>query len=217
MNILKKAAAVLTAALMMILIPSAGVFGAETGNTASSSQTVQTVKIKASKKSVTVEEGRSVEITVSTGGAQIKLVKSSKNISCTAGKVKNGKFTLKVKGLKAGDYTVTVQDKSNKSNAVKIKVKVTEEVNYSFRSKQLYDSHYKKHGDEFGDITQEEYLEKANELIDNQSDSVLRKRSDDNDYLYFNKDTNEFLVLSEDGYIRTYFIPNSGIKYWERQ
>ena len=36
---------------------------------------------------------------------------------------------------------------------------------------QKYTDHYKKHGAEFGDITKEEYLELANELIASESES----------------------------------------------
>ena len=88
---------------------------------------------------------------------------------------------------------------------------------YTFRNKQRYDEHYEKHGAEFGDITKEQYLELANELINSESDQVLHKYSEDGDYMYFDQDTNYFLVLSEDGYIRTFFIPSAGIKYWNRQ
>ena len=92
-----------------------------------------------------------------------------------------------------------------------------EQVWYTFRSQKLFDQHYEKHGAEFGDITQEEYLEMANELINSDSDRVLHKYSSDNDYMYFDQDTEYFLVLSEDGYIRTFFIPSAGISYWNRQ
>lgn len=92
-----------------------------------------------------------------------------------------------------------------------------EKKQYTFRSQRRYDEHYEKHGKEFGDITKEEYLEMANELINSDSDRVLHKYSDDGDYMYFDQDTNYFLVLSADGYIRTFFIPTAGIKYWERQ
>ncbi len=88
---------------------------------------------------------------------------------------------------------------------------------YTFRNKTRYDEHYKKHGAEFGNITKEEYLQLANDLINNKSDRVLHKYSEDGDYMYFDQDTGYFLVLSEDGYIRTFFIPNKGIDYWNRQ
>lgn len=92
-----------------------------------------------------------------------------------------------------------------------------ESVWYTFRNKARYDEHYEKHGAEFGNITKEEYLQKANDLINSRSDRVLHKYSDDGDYMYFDQDTGYFLVLSADGYIRTFFIPTAGIKYWNRQ
>ncbi len=88
---------------------------------------------------------------------------------------------------------------------------------YTFRNKTRYDEHYKKHGAEFGSITKEQYLQLANDLINDTSDRILHKYSEDGDYMYFNQDNNYFLVLSEDGYIRTFFIPSAGINYWNRQ
>lgn len=88
---------------------------------------------------------------------------------------------------------------------------------YTFRNKTRYDEHYEKHGAEFGNITKEQYLQLANDLINNTSDRVLHKYSEDGDYMYFDQDSGYFLVLSEDGYIRTFFIPTAGINYWNRQ
>lgn len=89
---------------------------------------------------------------------------------------------------------------------------------YYFRSEKLFNSHYEKHGAEFGDITQDEYLELANELINAKGDNILHKtEKEDGDFLYYNTETNEFLVLSTDGYIRTFFKPTAGLDYWERQ
>lgn len=86
---------------------------------------------------------------------------------------------------------------------------------YSFRTQKLFDDHYKKHGDEFGSITKEEYLSGANALIANKN--ALQKTEDDGDKLFYLENSNEFAVLSSDGYIRTYFRPDSGIDYWNRQ
>jgi len=92
------------------------------------------------------------------------------------------------------------------------------EINYTFRSDEQYQSHYEKHVDEFGDITIEEYLLMANNLINDDSGLVLTKlEKEDNDTIYYKEDTNEFLVLSTDGYIRTYFRPSDGIDYFNRQ
>ena len=91
-------------------------------------------------------------------------------------------------------------------------------VEYSFRSKKQFDSHYKKHGKEFGKITQEEYLRKANNLINDTSDTILHKtEAEDGDYIYYDSVNNEILFLSKDGYIRTYFKPSRGIDYYNDQ
>ena len=89
---------------------------------------------------------------------------------------------------------------------------------YYFRSEKLFDSHYEKHGAEFGDITQDEYLDLANELINAEGENILHKtEKEDGDFLYYDTETNEFLVLSTGGYIRTFFKPSAGLDYWERQ
>ena len=89
---------------------------------------------------------------------------------------------------------------------------------YSFRTEELLNSHYQKHGDEFGDLSKEEYLLGANNLINSSFSDVLTKYEDeDDDKIYYSENTNEFLVLSSDGYIRTYFKPDDGIEYYNRQ
>ena len=131
----------------------------------------------------------------------------------------NAKTAAVSKGLitakKAGTTTITAKHGSTK---LKCKVTVTaSEKKYTFRSKKLYDEHYKKHGAEFGKITQSEYLALANELINSKSADVLHKTESDGDKLFFDKETGYFAVLSKDGYIRTLFVPDSGIDYWNRQ
>ncbi len=92
------------------------------------------------------------------------------------------------------------------------------EIPYSFRTEELWTDHWKKHGEEFGGVTKEEYLRKANELILSEDPALLTKaEKEDGDTLYYLESTNEFLVLSPDGYIRTYFKPGAGIDYYNRQ
>jgi len=86
---------------------------------------------------------------------------------------------------------------------------------YSFRTDDFFTSHYEKHGGEFGSITRQQYLAKANELIS--SKTALTKTEEDGDLLYYDAEKNEFLVLSTDGYIRTFFKPDDGMDYFERQ
>ena len=88
--------------------------------------------------------------------------------------------------------------------------------NYWFRTKSLRDSHFEKHGIEMGLETPEEYIEAANRVICN-PDALHKLEAEDNDHVYFIEETNEFVVLSQDGYLRTYYIANGGIDYFNRQ
>lgn len=87
---------------------------------------------------------------------------------------------------------------------------------YIFRSENLLKQHYEKHGIDMGFSTAEEYLAAANKVIS--SPKVLHKKeAEDNDDVYYLEESNEFVVVSTDGYIRTYFLPEDGIKYYNRQ
>jgi len=44
---------------------------------------------------------------------------------------------------------------------------------------------------------------------------LTKTRLSDKATLIYKPSTNEFLAVSSDGYIKTYFKPKDGIKYWE--
>ncbi|MCM1131892.1 MAG: hypothetical protein NC340_00310 [Ruminococcus flavefaciens] len=94
------------------------------------------------------------------------------------------------------------------------------EVEYSFRTKNQLEQHFEKHGGEFdGDFdyeTAEEYESGANDVINN-PDALYKTEKEDGDGVYYLESTNEFVILSTDGYIRTYFRPTAGIDYFNRQ
>lgn len=93
-------------------------------------------------------------------------------------------------------------------------------VEYSFRTKNQLEQHFDKHGSEFDDYfgydTPEEYEAGANDVINN-PDALYKTEKEDGDGVYYLEDTNEFVILSTDGYIRTYFRPSAGIDYFNRQ
>ncbi len=89
-------------------------------------------------------------------------------------------------------------------------------IQYKFRNTDLLEQHYEKHGIEMGFDSKESYEKAASDVINN-SNSLHKTEKEDGDYVYYLEVTNEFVVLSVDGYIRTYFLPGSGIKYYERQ
>lgn len=88
--------------------------------------------------------------------------------------------------------------------------------NLTFRKKKYLDEHYEKHGKEMGFASAEEYLAAANAVVVN-PDALHKKEKEDNDDIYYVEATNEFVVVSSDGYIRTYFNPSAGIDYYNRQ
>lgn len=93
-------------------------------------------------------------------------------------------------------------------------------VDYYFRNEKLLNEHFDKHGkefkDDFGYKNAEEYEKGASDVINN-PDALYKLESEDNDHVYYIEETNEFVVLSQDGYIRTYFRPSSGKKYFDKQ
>lgn len=97
---------------------------------------------------------------------------------------------------------------------VKTETKVEQE--YYFRNEKLLNSHYQKHGIEMGFNSAEEY-EKAASSVASNPNALHKTESEDGDDVYYIEDTNEFVIVSSDGYIRTYFNPDDGIDYYNRQ
>lgn len=91
---------------------------------------------------------------------------------------------------------------------------------YHFRRKSDLTSHFDKHGKEFrGDFnykTAADYEKGASDVINN-PDALYKTEKEDGDHVYYIEETNEFVVLSRDGYIRTYFRPTRGIDYFHDQ
>ena len=85
-----------------------------------------------------------------------------------------------------------------------------------FRSKKLLNQHYDKHGIEMGFESAEEYEKAAAAVVAN-PDALHKIEKEDGDDVYYLESTNEFVIVSKDGYLRTYFLPSSGIKYYNKQ
>ena len=92
-------------------------------------------------------------------------------------------------------------------------IKVTQ---YCFRNEDLLNQHYEKHGKEMGFASAAEYEMAASAVITN-SKALHKTEAEDGDDVYYIEETNEFVVVSTDGYIRTYFNPSSGKDYFDRQ
>ncbi len=87
---------------------------------------------------------------------------------------------------------------------------------YAFRNEYLRNQHYKKHGVEMGFSSAKDYEKAAAKVIKNKK-SLHKIEKEDGDDVYYLKSTNEFVIVSTDGYIRTYFQPSAGMAYYNRQ
>ena len=77
-------------------------------------------------------------------------------------------------------------------------------------------AHYLKHRYEFEDITIEEYLNNARQLLNSApGGDILEKTRLNGDILHYRVSSGEFAVMTKNGRIRTYFKTN--YKYWLRQ
>lgn len=91
-----------------------------------------------------------------------------------------------------------------------------QEIKYTFRNDTYLTEHFEKHGKDFDYSNKEEYLAGANRVI--ASDDAMHKlEAEDGDDVYYLEASNEFVIVSTDGFIRTYFKPEDGVAYYNRQ
>ncbi|MBZ5606416.1 MAG: hypothetical protein LAO79_29345 [Acidobacteriia bacterium] len=87
-----------------------------------------------------------------------------------------------------------------------------------FRSRRQFDEHYAKHGREFGNISQEEYLHRAQALRDSPAGGpILEADKPGGIVTKFDRRNGYFIAYNADRTIRTFFIPNDGERYFRRQ
>lgn len=85
-----------------------------------------------------------------------------------------------------------------------------------FRNEERLNEHYEKHGIEMGFATPAEY-EAAAAAVVNSPDALHKLEKEDGDDVYYIESTNEFVIVSTDGYIRTYYRPTNGKEYFDNQ
>jgi len=87
-----------------------------------------------------------------------------------------------------------------------------------FRSRRQFDEHYAKHGGEFGNISQQGYLARAQALRDAPAGGpILQAVTPDGILSRFDRKSGAFGAYNPDRTIRTFFIPNAGERYFHRQ
>lgn len=117
---------------------------------------------------------------------------------------------------KAGSSAAPSADRPAKSSSASSSA--IRHADIGFRSRAAFDEHFEKHGGEFGKITQDEYLRLAQTLRDAKvGGDVLEIVRDDGVSSRFDKQSGAFLAFNRDLTLRTFFKPNDGVRYFERQ
>lgn len=87
-----------------------------------------------------------------------------------------------------------------------------------FRSRKQFEEHFAKHGREFGNISPDEYLHRAQALRDAPAGGpILEIAKPDGVITRFDKRSGAFGAYNRDRTIRTFFKPNDGERYFHRQ
>lgn len=87
-----------------------------------------------------------------------------------------------------------------------------------FRTRRQFEEHYAKHGREFGNISAQEYLRRAQALRDAPVGGPILQAVKPNGVITrFDRRGGAFGAYNRDGTIRTFFIPNDGERYFHRQ
>lgn len=107
------------------------------------------------------------------------------------------------------------QQKSSSSDTNPVALPIPRIWAKDFAPGQL-EAHYLKHKDEFGDITQQEYLENARTLLNAAPDKdILEKVRANGEVLHYRIGSGGFAVMTKTGRIKTYF--KTDYHYWLRQ
>jgi len=111
--------------------------------------------------------------------------------------------------------TASAEDESA-DTAVSLQDEEDDAQQYVFRNSELLNDHFEKHGKEMGFSSAEDYQAAANAVV-NDPNALHKTEKEDGDDVYYLEATNEFVIVSPDGHIRTYFYPDAGIDYYNRQ
>lgn len=88
-----------------------------------------------------------------------------------------------------------------------------------FASNSKFNEHWDRHKKEFPGLTKDGYLKRAQSLAGSTSKNVLSKKKNDGsgDIVKFNTQTGEFISITKNDVIKTFFKPKYGQKDWMKK
>ncbi|MBU5677900.1 minor capsid protein [Alkaliphilus sp. MSJ-5] len=90
--------------------------------------------------------------------------------------------------------------------------------NAEFSTEKLFNKHYDKHLSEYGNITKEEYLNMARDLLASPVKGDIEGFKSGIGFVFrYNKTTNDFAIGRADGYISTLYKPIDGYEHYLEQ
>ncbi len=137
----------------------------------------------------------------------------SQGVSDSVETVNSSGITESVPNSDDSAYNLNSSDANSESM---VSDDVSETAELHFRSNKLLEQHYQKHGIDMGFGSAEEYEKSASAVVSN-PEALHKIEAEDGDDVYYIERTNEFVVVSTDGYLRTYFNPDRGKDYFDRQ
>lgn len=170
------------------------------------------------------------KITLSVGQTkQLSLIRNKKNvkkkIKWTSENRKQVSVNRKgiVRALRSGKVKITAKYQGKKYACIVVaksenrsETAASTSKSITFRNEKLLNEHFEKHGKEMGFTDAKAYEQAAAAVVVNPL-SLHKLEAEDNDDVYYLENTNEFVIVSTDGYIRTYFKPDKGKEYFDEQ
>ncbi len=91
-------------------------------------------------------------------------------------------------------------------------------LNSTFSTEKKFKKHIEKHLNEFGNITEDEYLDIARKLLASPTKGDVEGFTTKLGFVFrYNKDTNDLAIGRADGYISTLYRPVDGYEHWLEQ
>ncbi|MEC1158000.1 SAR2788 family putative toxin [Cytobacillus horneckiae] len=114
-------------------------------------------------------------------------------------------------------YGKSVVNNATKKYGTKASGKTLSKIKFASNAK--FDSHWADHKKEFPGLTKTGYLKRAQSLAGSTSKNVLSKKKKGNsgDIVKYNTQTGEFISLTKNDVIKTFFKPKYGQKDWKKK